>query len=207
MRRMSPTQVRSFQRRQQGVVLFIALIALVVILLAAVALVRSVDTSSLIAGNVAFRRAATSSADTGFERARDWLFAQQTAESAAGRSQGIDAEHALNGTNRDIGFYANLDPANDLIANPNTWTDGFSRGLEVDGAGNTIRYIIQRMCRTAGQVPTPTDCIYSDAENKNNSQAAGGSTAVHISGSVMYRVTVRVSGPRNTISYIQGFIY
>ena len=42
---------------QRGLVLFFALIALVAMSLAALALVRSVDTSTLISGNLAFRQA------------------------------------------------------------------------------------------------------------------------------------------------------
>ena len=44
-------------RRQRGVVLFIALIAMVVLSLAGVALIRSVDTTGSVAGNIAFREA------------------------------------------------------------------------------------------------------------------------------------------------------
>jgi Tfp pilus assembly protein PilX len=55
--------------RQRGVVLFFALIAMVVMMLAAVALIRSVDTSTSVAGNLAFKQSATVSADSGVETA------------------------------------------------------------------------------------------------------------------------------------------
>ena len=58
---------------QQGVVLFFALIALVVMSLAAVALIRSVDTNSLIAGNLSFKQSSMLSADTGVETAITWV--------------------------------------------------------------------------------------------------------------------------------------
>ena len=58
---------------EKGVVLFIALIALVVMSLAAVALIRSVDTNTLIAGNLGFKQSATVSADSGVETAITWL--------------------------------------------------------------------------------------------------------------------------------------
>jgi Tfp pilus assembly protein PilX len=63
--------------RQRGVVLFFTLIALVVMSLAAVALIRSVDTSTMIAGNLAFKQSATTSGDGGIEAAVSWLAAQQ----------------------------------------------------------------------------------------------------------------------------------
>src|SRR5665647_88236 len=65
--------------KQHGVVLFIALIALVVLSLAAVALIRSVDTNTLIAGNLAFKQSATISADSGLETAITWLGNQASA--------------------------------------------------------------------------------------------------------------------------------
>ena len=53
-------------RKQKGLVLFLALIALVAMSLAAAALVRSVDSGILAAGNLAFKQAAIMSAETGY---------------------------------------------------------------------------------------------------------------------------------------------
>jgi Tfp pilus assembly protein PilX len=68
----------SSQKIQSGVVLIIALIVLVAMTLAALALVRSVDTNNLIAGNMAFQQAAKHSADAGVEAAATWLKANST---------------------------------------------------------------------------------------------------------------------------------
>ena len=56
---------RNLAGSQHGIVLFTVLIALVVLSLASVALVRSIDTGVTIAGNLAFRQAATQAADAG----------------------------------------------------------------------------------------------------------------------------------------------
>jgi Tfp pilus assembly protein PilX len=69
---------QAYGTKQQGMVLFFALIALVVMSLAAVALIRSVDTNTMIAGNLGFKQSATVSADSGVETAIDWLGANQT---------------------------------------------------------------------------------------------------------------------------------
>ena len=45
----------SHPTRQHGVVLFIALIVMVALSLAAIALIRSVDTTNAVVGNLAFR--------------------------------------------------------------------------------------------------------------------------------------------------------
>ena len=70
---MSPLSKKNIERlgmtKQRGVVLFFSLVALLAMSLAAVALVRSVDTSTMIAGNLSFKRAATTSGDSGIEAA------------------------------------------------------------------------------------------------------------------------------------------
>ncbi len=63
---------RARRSGQRGVALFFALICMVAIMLAAVMLVRSVDTATLIAGNLAFQQSATRSGD-GRHRGRDRL--------------------------------------------------------------------------------------------------------------------------------------
>jgi Tfp pilus assembly protein PilX len=52
-------------RKQHGVVLLIALIVLVAMTMAGIGMMRSVDTGSLIAGNMAFRQAAANANDAG----------------------------------------------------------------------------------------------------------------------------------------------
>lgn len=191
----------TFPNRQRGVVLFIALIALVTIMLAAVALVRSVDTSSLVAGNIAFRRAATSSGDGGLESAITWLAAQSVADVAT-----LPAERGLNITNGLQGYDANL--VNFIIASPDSWTDQLSASAGRDTGGNDVRYRIERMCSASeGIEPVKENCVFSDAESQTDSMATGGQRVEKSGASVMYRVTTRVTGPRNTVSYIQAFIY
>ena len=73
-------------RRQSGVVLIIALIVLVAMSLAGIALFRQVGTGLTIAGNLAFKQAATAAADFGVEDARKWL----TGAATAGISLNID---------------------------------------------------------------------------------------------------------------------
>src|SRR4051794_23448571 len=57
------------RQSQQGVVLLVALIVLVAITMAGIALIRSVDTTTLLAGNLAFQQAAVHASDTGVEKA------------------------------------------------------------------------------------------------------------------------------------------
>ena len=61
---------------QQGVSLIFALIALLLIGLSTLALVRSVDTGSLVLGNMSFKQDATAAADQGVRTAFNWLKVQ-----------------------------------------------------------------------------------------------------------------------------------
>ena len=64
--------------RQAGVVLFIALLALVVLSVGAIALIRAVDADATIAGNLAFKRATVLAADIGLDVARATLASQMS---------------------------------------------------------------------------------------------------------------------------------
>src|SRR5437879_8142407 len=61
------------RRRQRGVTLFIALIVLVAMTMAAVAMMRPVDTATVVAGNIGFRQSAGNAADQGVQAAYAWL--------------------------------------------------------------------------------------------------------------------------------------
>lgn len=192
---------------QKGLVLFVALIALVAISLAAAALVRSVDSGVLVAGNLAFRQSTMFSAESGI----------------AGAYKHIKA----NGANLETssgGYYASFDPAFDTAKkafNATTWgANSFLVTNDInDLSNNETRFIIQRMCSTTN-VPDSEKaekCLVgtgdSAANSKGSKSEGGGSggggfgAATGGSDAVVYRVTARVAGPKNTFSYVQAFIY
>jgi type IV pilus assembly protein PilX len=207
--RISTSLVRC-NDRQRGAILFMALIALVTLMLAAVALTRSVDTSTVIAGNIAFRQAATVSADGGVESAIAWMAKIQ--QDNIDRDAFTDATHPFNKTAAASGYYANVDPALSLTAT-STWTDDASAKVlpSPDASGNSVRYIVQRMCRkTAGvndQLLVEADCLFSDGKEDNDGHKDGDPLPSKGGKQPLNRVTVRVTGPRDTVSYIQAFIY
>ena len=200
---------------QQGLVLFIALIALVIMSLAAAGLIRSVDTGVLVAGNLAFKQSATISGDTGMVAANNWM-----------RSNGnlLTADSLVNG------YYSNIGGAPLALTSTGNWPDntpawsatnsaaaignGISAGGVEPATGNTIRYVIQRMCRNAGPHNTPplVHCLFGPASSADGISKVGagesGFTLTQLtSASPMYRVTARVTGPKNTISYIQAYLF
>lgn len=228
--------------RQRGVILFFTLIALVVMSLAAVALIRSVDTSTMIGGNLAFKQAGTSSADEGVEAAIAWLTTAQATMQTNNLNVYNNTAHVFNITGGASGFttasgatccvnpgyYSNADPTLNPLTM--TWTNSNSMlvtnasGNSVDSGGNTVRYIIQRMCRTANELPNQTEqpsyvppktgCLFSSAALDNNGMSIPYATDIcqgagcPSGGQTAYmRITVMVSGPKNTTSYVQAVAY
>jgi Tfp pilus assembly protein PilX len=189
------------RRAQRGVILFIALIVLVAMSLAGIALMRSVDTNVLIAGNLAFRQGSTLAGDRAFEDttngARKWL---------------LDPTHKdLLMQDKAVNYYwANWQSGVNLLADafwndPNAWTE-----LPDDGSGNRVRYVIHRMCEFAGdQNNAATNCIKvpsSETVSSTKGTVGYGTQGLQAASSTYYRVTARIDGPRNTVSYVQAML-
>lgn len=186
-------------KRQQGLVLFIALIALVAMSLAAAALIRSVDSNVLVAGNLAFKQSAIMSAETGVARAYQFINnSSETALLAAAPGYLAHIDNVLLETSASLNAAA-------------TWSNSILVPVDIaDRSGNETRLILQRMCRNPGPV-TQENCLVGTGNSAANSMGAkserelgalkGGADAV------VYRATVRVTGPKNTVSYLQAFIY
>jgi len=211
-----------YQRiKQRGVVLFFALIALLAMSLAAVALIRSIDTGTLIAGNLTFKQSATSSGDSGLQAAIKWLAATDAANTNINVL--MDATHPFNitggtGVYQNSGYYSSLDP---LISLTNLsggsrilWDNSDSTLVGTDTSGNTIRYVIQRMCRIANTPIQSAGCLFSKPSDSTNSMGiqlpqdiCQGTGCPSAGQSPQIRITAKISGPRNTVSYVQAFVY
>jgi Tfp pilus assembly protein PilX len=195
---------RAPARSQRGVVVFIALIVLVAMMLAGVAMMRASGGAILTAGNLAFRQNATAAGDRGLEVARAWLNAQgpvtlQTTIAASGYCETWQPD------------FKPFDPA--------TWTactGGTSPTITVqnagaDAAGNTVTYVIHRMCRMTGVVGTTggQECVTVSDPGKGGPKRAleGGEKALVGATQPYYRVTARIQGPKNTVSYVQTMLY
>ena len=185
--------------RQRGVTLFIALISLVVMTLASIGLMRSMGTSLFIAGNMAFKQSATYAGDRGVELAVAWLASKGSAELEAH----IPAE-GYSAMRTDPGVGQSWDAF---------WNGALAPGFLVAdtalaASDNVVSYFVQRMCATTGPataVATACSIKITDGPTAGNSMGAG-ILKLEGSGQVYYRITVRTTGSRNTISYIQTIV-
>ena len=185
---------------QHGVVLFVALIVLVVMSLAGLGLLRQMGANNAIAGNVAFKENATSTADAGTEAARQWLISTATTNASA-----------LNVDTPAMGYFSTWAGGIDPSQYP--WaTQSGSSTLDVS-TGSKVRYIIQRLCETAGL--DPADPAQRCSDRPAPDQTHGGAGCGYGAGGCasaqppipFYRITTRVDGARNTTSYTQVLMY
>lgn len=240
----------SYRYKQQGVVLVIALIALVAISLAGVALMRTVDTSNVVSGNIAFNEAAIQIADIGAE----------LAYAEVNNNLYYDHTHNANGTLKTDGSLLELFNApaystsvTNYVLNPNTgcefqtncpayyymtlqsnpqnWYSVLANQVSPAlPSGYSLQYRIERMCAQSGWPAT-----FKDASGNENCRAlpiytAGilqsnplvdpnGSQFVDANGiplldangnkpyvgKLFYRITVKVTGPKDTTAQAQYF--
>lgn len=184
------------RRHQRGVVLIITLVVLVAMTLAAIALARSIDTTNIIAGNLAFKHTATLGADAGIEHAVNILLPSLVGQTNCGVTSVCPQ-----------GYSSWRQPMQEP---PYTSWDGYWDGVKGRAitlndpiTGNTVSYFVEAMCNNNGQLhclkspPMVNGCNGSCL----NAQCTCGSTQRDY-----YRVTVRVSGPRNTVSFTQAII-
>lgn len=180
--------------RQEGVVLFISLIVLVAMTLAGIAVTRSVDTGNMVAGNVAFKQGSIAAGDRGIEAAIAYL-----------KTKAVDG--GLNTTRAAEGYYSADAPHPDWTI-PSIWTDAVkvpdAFGKTTDAAGNTVSYIIHRLCDKPDVAPD-LNCAQSSAESAGAQGSSMSSSATQRKGLpyYFYRISVRVEGPRDTLSILQ----
>ncbi len=195
-------------RAERGVVLFIALLVMVALSLAGIALIRSADTATIVAGNLAFKQAAASAVDRSIEHAIDALF-NPVADPTASKPAIVDKQSDSKPQN----YFASVrlkggkipEIPDELQSSSAFAGAGLNKDLvPVDAAGNKSFYVIERMCANPG---------LAVGSNCNLSSAALGADAgtqhyegLTRPGDAFYRVTVRVEGPRNTVAYAQAIL-
>lgn len=196
---LTPTQP---QRRQDGAVLLIALIMLVAMTLGGIALIRSVYTSNLVAGNLSFQQAAVMASDRGVEAAVKWLENNNTSTN-------------LHGDNTAAGYFASRIGSNP--ATGQSWDDFWNdvlrpvgvKALPADalGSGNTVEYVIHRLCDNKTSPTGGNPCALSpNTVGARGNDKGAGVVGLQYNNQVYYRITVRVAGPRNTVSFTQAVV-
>ncbi len=214
MDRIKRARPSALPSRQRGVVLFIALIAMVVLSLAAVAVLRSVDTGSSIAANLANKQGTLGPINYAVERAVDALF------------QG-GAGSIVDPFNHDIthNYYANIQAGEKPNGVPAilygplplaTYDASFQKFDDPSpNSRYSVRWVIERMCQGSAPAPGPFtgDPLTTTGLRACDLLVPKVSTAgtsmeelPSIPPVPLYRVSIRVDGPANTVTYAQAML-
>lgn len=174
---------------ERGVVMFVALVVLIVMTLAGLAMLRQMSSGVSIAGNIAFKQAATAVADVGIEQARAFI------TSAPPPTIDIPAS----------GYYATW--AGSIDPWDASWDPMWAAVPDIVTASGSVRYIIQRLCSSTGPAvggaQQCSDAVPKSVGGESKGGAFYGSQNSKLDPTPFFRVTARVTGPRNTVSYTQ----
>jgi Tfp pilus assembly protein PilX len=179
--------------RQKGVALFIALIALLAMTFAGLALIRAVDTTNVISGNLAFRQSTLLATDVGVEAALTDL--------GTIVNSSIDNNWPAACASGACKYYPTMQDVN--TAGVPTIINWATVPYTTVDSNYTVQYVIDRLC----EGPTPvtnvtTKCMYTKDLSAGSKKV--GATSFTSAEQIYYRATVRVVGPRNTVSIVQA---
>jgi type IV pilus assembly protein PilX len=197
-------------QRQRGLVLILVIIVLMVMSIAGTALMRSVYTSTKVAANLTFQQAALHSADIGVATAVRWLEANNAGTTLHNNIATVTGPSPVYGY-----FATRADPPAstswDAYWTSTIASSGRVNTLSTDSAGNSVAYVIHRLCDIQGDPRNPAagvTCETPPALDASGGNATGGGAALPITSATQffYRITVRVTGPKNTRSYVQAVV-
>ena len=220
---------RRVRRAQRGVSLIFALLTLVALMLATLALVRSVDTGTLLMGNIGFKQDATATSDQAARQAIGWLTLNNaslnTSVAASGyyastlelADDGTTVQPAVDATGKQTGGQRQLIDweGNDCAyASEGSFSTCLKPAAEVSAGRNTARYVIFRLCSKPGDfsVDTSIHCAKpmaggSGAASKKGELNYADSARFGGSSGPYYRIVVRVQGVRNTASFSETIVH
>jgi len=164
--------------------LIIVLVVLAILLVGGLAMLRSSEVSSLVAGNVSFKEAATQAGDIGISDA----------------AKALDTMINLDSNVANVYFATRQ--AEDSYGLPITVDWSAVPALAV---GNyNVQHVVERLCQTTPVTDPLADCMARDADAPGSNKA--GSQAYQNPATVYYRITVRVTGPKSASAFVQALV-
>lgn len=201
---------------QRGITLVFALVTLLALSLAAVALIRSVDTGSIILGNLSFKQDTLLASESATRQAVEWLRANNS---------------SLNDDRTANGYYASqrngLDPlghSSDATRVLIDWSSKSCSGTYQEclkpSTSQSIRsgqlstqYVIMRLCSKAGD-PTSATVSCAKPVSSTGTASSKGDQSYSTPGlppdsviSQYYRIIVRVDGTRNSVTHTETLVH
>ena len=191
---------------QRGVTMLFGLIALAIMMIGAAAMVRSMNTSMMMSGNLGFKRDLTNQAERATAKVMTLM-----------NTGALKTEAARQSTDKNSNYSAKRLDTNlqgvplELVSDATFANAGVSgNDINVPDQGVVVRYVVDRLCHDVGAAVS-TQCLMSDpgapvggsaaeALRAEDSSATGGGVLPR---QTVYRLSIRVSGPRGTQAYFQ----
>ena len=192
MRQPRDRRDRRAARRQRGLVLIVALTVVLMMAISAGALIRSVEATLAVAGNLASMNAARDATDAAIEQAVADLFetrriadlaADDVAHGYSAVRLGSDNARGVPSVLQALANYPPAAPVLDL------------------GDGAVVRYVIERACASTGP-PSTVACQLAPAGPVPLAPDASAEPPWV----PVYRVTIRVDGPGVASAYAQSWL-
>lgn len=172
-------------KRERGAALALVLVVMVVLILGALAAIRSTETAALLAGNSAFTEATQQAADLGINAGFSYALELSDVEQAVANK------------------YFPLRQAEDAYGLPSAvdWDEV----SEMTAQNYTIQFVVERLCTGALPVTnTLSQCVTETAPAAGSNKL--GAEVYESPPTSVFRVTVRTRGPKNSESYTQALM-
>jgi type IV pilus assembly protein PilX len=191
---------------QQGVILLYGLIVLAIMLIGAAAMVRSMNTSLVNAGNIGFKRDLTNQAERAAATAVTLL------QSGALATITARQDHSTANNYSATILATNAQGLPNVLLNDTIFTTVgvASNDIVVADQAITLRWVVDRLCVNTGVAqanhctmandPAPAGGSGSDLINAIDTTSGG---AGALAPRVVYRMSIRVTGPRSTQAFFQ----
>jgi type IV pilus assembly protein PilX len=169
---------------QRGVTMIMVLLLLSVMLLGGLALARITEVGTLASGNGAYREASLQASEVGVN----------TAYAAV---KALTNEEANSGT----WYWASMQAADAAGIPTVTWASA----PEVTVGSYSVRYVVERMCSQSAVTDTMRQCLVKQVPQSPESSVYG-KEALDPPNSRQFRITVRVTGPKDTEAWVQSLV-
>jgi type IV pilus assembly protein PilX len=184
--------------KQRGVILMVVLAVLGLLMLAAVGVLRAVDTSNVIAGNFSFQQAAIQASDRAVTNALDNL--ATIVAGGGGNTAVANRYFAVRQTSVDSrGFptvtWANVSCADDVGASIGTTE------CATDSGKYRVQYVIERLCNANPSSFADAASLRAECEYEADSTYTAAEAIA-----LRYRILVRVRGPRGTEGWFETVV-
>lgn len=165
--------------------MLVVLVLLSVMLLGGMSLARLTEVGTLATGNTAFREASLQTSEIGLNTAFDRI-----------REDVVDENTDLEG------WYWSAMQETDAHGVPSV---DFDAAPEIAVGPYSVRYVAERLCSAARPTDALRQCVVRQEPDPQKSKVAG-AEALDPPNSRQFRVTVQVTGPKETRTWVQTMV-